>query len=101
VSPGVAFAMAPCYLHKGLFCFDPESVTSLRIDPQTGRPPDVNANGEPAEPSQAAQDRSVREPICPDCCKRVNPDRRALGLELLPEGDSMDNLARLLKDPYS
>lgn len=82
MSEGVAFCMGACFGCKRTFCFDPQSVPSLAIDPVTGKTPDLG--GDPG--------RAVRQPLCPDCCKAANIERAKVGLPLFPEGDSMDNV---------
>jgi hypothetical protein len=79
---GIPVAIAPCWMCKVPFSFHPDLVTSVLIDPVTGRPPDLG--GDP--------DRAVREPLCPSCCKIANARRRLSGLELLDERDSLDRL---------
>ena len=78
---GYMVGMDKCYVHGGVFMFDPETVVSVRIDPQTGRAPDVGADGEPCEPEPGSVERSVRQPICDECMTRINPARRARGNE--------------------
>ena len=81
--PPVLIAMAPCHVHGGVFAFDPDQVQSVLIDPETGRPPDVDEAGYllPPDPSQAERiARSVRRPICPACCKMLNEAARLRGL---------------------
>jgi hypothetical protein len=53
---GYAFYMSPCCGCGRLFSYNPMRVPSCRI-------------------------RGVREPICQSCVERVNPMRRANGLE--------------------
>ena len=50
--------IAPCFMCKQPFAFDPDRVTSISIDPVTGLPPDLG--GDPG--------RARREPLCPPCC---------------------------------
>ena len=66
--------LGPCWVHKGTFPFDPDRVTSVLIDPQRGFPPDVDAGGHRQAPGPGAVARSVRQPICPQCCKRLNAE---------------------------
>lgn len=63
------FAYGPCYSCGINFDFDPESVPSISIDPETNLPPDVNANGERITPDPEALQRAITKPICPDCRK--------------------------------
>ena len=85
---GQALATGTCYMHDGLFTFDPDTVPSVLIDPQTDRPPDIDEHGRPVEPDPAAIMRSVRQPICPDCVAKVNPARAAAGREPFTAGPS-------------
>lgn len=73
-------AFGNCFVHGGLFMFDPDTVTSVLIDPVTGLPPDMGGN----------ERRARREPVCPACCKAANPERARRGLEPLDERDSLD-----------
>ena len=88
---GVSVAIGRCYIHGGDFTFDPGRVPSVSVDPQTGRPPDVDADGNAAEPEPGAVERSVKQPICPPCAKRVNEAR---GNRLFTEDDTAAALAR-------
>jgi hypothetical protein len=65
-----------CWVHKGLFEFDPETVPSVLIDPVTQLPPDLGGD----------EERARREPICPACIALINPLRAAQGKELFEEG---------------
>lgn len=78
--PAVMAALGPCFIHGGLFMYDPYRVPSILVDPETGRPPDVTAEGQRCEPSPEALGRSARQPYCPDCAKRLNREARARGL---------------------
>jgi len=40
--PAVIIAYAPCRVHRGIFGFDPDRVTSVLIDPVTDCSPDVD-----------------------------------------------------------
>lgn len=77
---GQMIAVRPCWVHKGLFMFNPDLVTSVLIDPVTGLSPDLG--GDPG--------RARREPVCPDCCRTLNPERVRRGLEPLDERDSVE-----------
>jgi hypothetical protein len=46
---GFMVAMMPCMIHGGTFACDPETVITVRIDPQTGRPawPPATAQSRP------------------------------------------------------
>lgn len=72
---GKMIALAPCWVHKGLFEFDPDTVPSVLIDPVTQLPPDLGGDPE----------RARREPVCPVCVAQLNPLRAAAGKELFPE----------------
>jgi len=98
--------MAPCIVHRGLFAFDPDTVPSVLWDHRTGLSTELALHryasahraihrGDPCPAAcengrREIEDRAVREPICPECCKRINVKKRALGMPLLPEGDSTD-----------
>jgi hypothetical protein len=72
-------AFGRCWICRRTFSFHPERVTSVLIDPLSGKPPDLG--GDPG--------RARREPVCPSCCVRVNIERRDRGLPLLDERDSL------------
>jgi hypothetical protein len=76
---GAEVAMAPCFIHGGVFGFDPEAVCSVLVDPETGRPPDVGPDGQAITPDPEAVQRSVRKPVCDDCMERANRARVAAG----------------------
>ena len=79
----VMAAQAPCFTCKTTFLFDPETVPSVPIDPQTGLTPDLG--GDP--------DRAVKRPLCPSCCVFINAKRREKGqTTFLSEANSLDNL---------
>lgn len=77
-------ALGPCYVHGGIFEFDPDRVLSVMVDPVTNRPPDVDAEGNTIELSmedfRAAVDRAVKKPVCPDCVEKLNATRARRGL---------------------
>jgi hypothetical protein len=76
----VMIAYAPCYVHGGIFGFDPDQVTSVLIDPVTDCPPDVDpVTGQPVTADPAAMARAVKQPVCPACCRRLNAVLRARG----------------------
>jgi hypothetical protein len=83
-NPPVMIAYGPCYIHGGIFGFDPDRVVTVLIDPHTNRPPDVTAAGQlvpaddPGLPERMA--RSSKRLLCPDCCKELNAACRARGL---------------------
>jgi hypothetical protein len=69
---GYSIVIGGCYSCGRRFGFNPYSVPSLLIDPQTGLPPDVDEHGH-AQPIEAhALARSVREPICESCVEIAN-----------------------------
>jgi hypothetical protein len=85
---GYMIATGPCFACRRPFPYHPDLVASVLVDPVTGRPPDLGG----------AAGRARREPVCPSCCRRANPQRAAAGLELLDERDSLD-VARELGGP--
>lgn len=80
-------ALGPCFMCGVPFWFDPETVTSVRIDPVTGLAPDLGGDPE----------RARREPLCPPCCRAANRIRRPGGLEPLDETDSAAALLAQLR----
>jgi hypothetical protein len=70
--------IAPCWMCKQPFAFDPDRVTSVLIDPVTRLA--VDLGGDPG--------RARREPICPLCCRLANIERARRGLEPLDETDT-------------
>jgi hypothetical protein len=71
MSKPVEVGMAPCYIHGGVFEFNPYKVAAVLVDPVTGAPPDVDPD--PATPSLDARvARSVQRFICVPCCQEVN-----------------------------
>jgi hypothetical protein len=68
----LVLGIGTCYLHNGPITFDPESITTVWIDPQTNLPPDVDANAKPITPDPEAMDRLVQRPICDPCVAKVN-----------------------------
>jgi hypothetical protein len=74
------FAIGTCAVHGGVFAFDPEQVPAVLIDPETGRPPDVDAAGHHCEASQEARNRSVARPYCPSCAREINAECRRRGM---------------------
>lgn len=86
------FVMGPCFVGGETFAFDPDTVPSILVDPQTGRPADVDAEGNQIELTEEVRARSVREPYCPACAKRLNADPRRRGMPKFDERDSMEAL---------
>jgi hypothetical protein len=68
-------AFGPCWMCKHEFTFDPETVTSIPIDPVTKLPPDLG--GDPT--------RVIKQPLCPGCIRFVNKIRGLVGQPLIPE----------------
>lgn len=89
----MSFASGPCVIHGGYFAYDPELVPTVLIDPYTGRPPDVDETGQRCEPSPEAVARSLREPYCPGCARRLNAEAVRLGYD--PVFDETDTAAAL------
>lgn len=79
--PEIVTGMASCVSCGQLFMFCPECVASLPIDPQTGLPPDLAADGTPQQPDPAAVVRAERRPLCENCegviARRLGIERRA------------------------
>lgn len=73
------FALGRCFTCDTGFDFDPETVTTVMIDPLTNRPPDVGPDAQPIDPDPAAVERSVPKMICPPCVIKV----RAAGNQLI------------------
>jgi hypothetical protein len=84
--PGVFIATGTCFIHKGIFEFNPDTVVMVSVDPATGRPPDVGADGQPCVPDPEATARAVQEPMCDQCIRELNTTRAARfpGLAPLP-----------------
>ncbi|MEU7862206.1 hypothetical protein [Nonomuraea sp. NPDC049141] len=61
-----------CHACKRAFRFNPATVTTAMIDPETGLLPGMTVLGTVREPTAEAVARSVKEPICPDCVKRAS-----------------------------
>jgi hypothetical protein len=76
-------AFGPCFIHGGIFHFDPETVISVWIDPVTNRPPDVNEDGSNVDPLSVgyaeSSARAIQQPICPACVSLLNRDRVTRG----------------------
>lgn len=69
--PGYQLAMAPCYACGQLFGFNPHTVVSVPIDPVTGLPPDVAADGTNITPDPEAVSRAVSRPLDNACARRA------------------------------
>lgn len=68
-----------CWVHHGLFMFDPDTVTTVWIDPQTGKPIDI-------DPAPGGEQRAVQRPICTPCMEEINKRRAALHRPPHPTG---------------
>jgi hypothetical protein len=84
MSGGFMVAMATCYGCKRVFEFDPDTVTTILIDPATGLPPDVDADGNRRPAPTCPDEACRRDVVCPDCVKRANEDPRRAELGLPP-----------------
>jgi hypothetical protein len=89
----VILGIAPCCVCGNSFAFDPDRVLTVRIDPETSRPPDVDSGGQHCEPSPEALARSAKQPVCPGCARLLNARLRARGQE--PAFDETDTAAAL------
>lgn len=80
--PGEGYAMllARCLGCGRVFMCDPDRVPTIGVAYVDGQPT-VPAPGQPCS----------FEPVCPDCCRAANPHRRAAGLPLLPEADTLED----------
>ncbi len=60
-----------CVACKRSFEYDPRSVPTILIDPETGMPPGMTVVGSlrPATPEAVA--RSTDEPVCPQCVTKA------------------------------
>lgn len=74
---GRLIAFGSCYGCGDRFAYDPDTVTSVFVDPVTRRPPDVDENGRRQPIDREAAERAVRCPICPTCTALVVGRRRA------------------------
>lgn len=86
-------ALGTCWIHKQVFEFDPDTVITVLIDPQTGRPPDVDADGNPCRPEPGAVQRSVQQVICDPCMDRVNAGKRAAGYPVFERAEDRSGFA--------
>jgi hypothetical protein len=78
--PAVTVALGPCFVHGGIFAFDPDRVPTVLIDPVTERPVDVDEHGNRFEPSAGALARVRKAPYCPVCARALNVMREEQGL---------------------
>ncbi|GAB2572577.1 hypothetical protein GCM10027168_01740 [Streptomyces capparidis] len=78
---GEVMGVMRCADCKKGFMACPECVNVVRIDPETGLPPDVVVlDGEARHnpnPDPAAFERSVKQPVCDDCVAYRNELTRA------------------------
>lgn len=68
-------ATGACYVHDGVFSFNPDTVPSVLVDPATGLPGD-HPNATP----NLRREELVARPVCPDCVDAWNAQRVAKGL---------------------
>ncbi|MEV0165100.1 hypothetical protein [Nonomuraea fuscirosea] len=66
-----ARATGRCLMCKRTFGYDPATVETVLIDPETGLPPGFTVLGtfRPAGPDSVA--RSADQPICPECLEKA------------------------------
>lgn len=81
--PGYTIVLGPCYACQQIFEFNPYTVISVPVDPQTSLPPDVAPGGGRITPDPAAVARSVNQQLCNGCATRAGVDTA-----LLPEQSS-------------
>ncbi len=62
---------AQCVMCKKAFSSDPQSLSTILIDPETGLPPGMTALGSLREATPEAVARSTDKPICADCVARA------------------------------
>jgi hypothetical protein len=103
--PGVAVAMSACAGCHRVFMYDPDKVPSVRMSAELSalieHHETVHGQDQAAADCPECRDayaplftEAVREPICPACCQRVNPERAARGFEPFPVHDTAEALAR-------
>jgi hypothetical protein len=83
---GEYLALLRCVDCRNGFMACPDCVNTIRIDPATGLPPDVEVIDGKAvhkEPDPEATARSVKQPVCDDCIRERNRtyDRGGEGVE--------------------
>lgn len=66
---GYVFVTSPCYSCGRPFCYNPNLVPSIRIDPATRQP---------------SPDGTQREPICRTCIDSLNAELEAHGQDPYP-----------------
>lgn len=84
-------ALAPCYIHGGIFEFNPDTVVTVLIDPLTNSAIDVDPH-----PDGKGSERAVQCVICDPCMEKVNEKRRERGM---PEVELARDRARRLGYP--
>lgn len=87
-STGVAIAIGSCVCCARVFMFDPDQVPSIYA--RFGSPQGVGDRK--LETSDVPREGFYREPVCPECAKRVNEERARLGKEPIPEHDTAEAL---------
>ncbi|TDD90421.1 hypothetical protein E1293_03295 [Actinomadura darangshiensis] len=60
-----------CAACRRTFEFDPQSVSTVLIDPDTGLPPGMTVLATLRQATPEAVARSTDEPICPQCVTRA------------------------------
>ncbi|MFI6512916.1 hypothetical protein ACIBCT_35405 [Streptosporangium sp. NPDC050855] len=64
-----------CYnpVCRKVFDFDPETVNSVLVDPETGLPPDTDPETRTPTRTPTPEElaRSERMPICPECANKM------------------------------
>lgn len=74
MAEGVVLATGACWACGIPFWFDADRVTSIPIDPVTGKPPDQGGDAA----------RAVKQPLCNSCIDRINTMREVAGQPLWP-----------------
>ena len=77
---GYMLAYGHCYTCGRGFTFDPDLVPSVPIDPYTNKPLDVDPSPDGLAVARA---RAVKQPVCDECVRRINENRREMGRELI------------------
>ena len=75
----MVIVMTACFVCGQPFTFNPNWVPSVPIDPRTGRPLDVGADGKPQPVEPGAEERAVKQPLCESCVELINENRRRIG----------------------
>lgn len=82
MTEGTLLGLGTCYVCAEVFAFNPDTVPSVPIDPDTGLPPDVGRT----EPANA-----IRRPICDVCLPVINKLRAGLKLPPFTHGKAWPN----------